>query len=293
MACFSPTAVSSWTSTRWFRQAGGILHARLAHGCLALTIRRKKQHAGHYAVAWDGYVEQYLAKAANEPAKSWPGDEWGDPAQWDVVFEALFVPAGVAEWRRAVEIGPGSGKYTLKVLGAGPVTVRAYDVSAAYLQVCEQRCRSEIESGRLSLHLLGTQPEEMYEELQDAAWRRTVDGFFSIDAMVHVDLQDLVTYLLTAAATLVPGGTLVLSLADATTSGGFDKLLDDIRFFHATQGHPSHKFEWLSPELVRTVLERLGFELYTLSYLNRRDLYVVAHLARPEQADEHVHRLHP
>lgn len=253
----------------------------------------EEQQRGHYAVAWDGYVEHYLAKAPAGPADSWPGDEWGDPAQWDSVFETLFVPAGVAEWQRAVEIGPGSGKYTLKVLGAGPVTVRAYDVSAAYLRVCEQRCRGEIQSGRLSLHLLGVQPEEMFEDLQEAAWRRAVDGFFSIDAMVHVDLQFLVTYLLSAAATLVPGGALVLSLADATTSGGFDKLLEDIRFFHATQGHPSHKFEWLSPELVRTVLERLGFELHTLAYLNRRDLYVVAHLARPEQAEGHVHRLLP
>ncbi len=59
----------------------------------------------------------------------WPGDEWGDPAQWERFYQELFVKHGVSDWQKAVEIGQGSGKYTLKVLSNPDVHIRAYDVS--------------------------------------------------------------------------------------------------------------------------------------------------------------------
>lgn len=248
------------------------------------TQRDAKTVYGRY---WDYYIEKWGDLHARGGELEWPGDEWGAPAGWDGLFRTLFLPAGVESWQRAVEIGPGSGKYTLKVLERSEAAVRGYDVSAKFLEVCEQRCTQAIGQGRLSLRLLESdRTDEMLSDLASFGWERQVDGFFSINAMVHVDLQYLLVYLITAGLVLRPGGKLVLTLADATSDQGFEKLLRDIAWTYPVQARPlgSGKFEWLSPDLVRSVLPRLGFELDLLND-GQRDLYLVASLARPEVAE--------
>jgi hypothetical protein len=222
-----------------------------------------------YGRGWDRYVERH-------DQEGWPGDEWGEPDWWEALFDELFRPF-VTDWKRAVEIGQGSGKYTLKVLAESEATIRAYDVSARFLGVCEERCRDQIEAGRLSLHLIGEESGQMLSELDD--WRREIDAFYSIDSMVHVDLQDLIPYLLTAALVLRQGGKLILTLADATTPQGFKKLLTDIRL-----GPKTGKFEWVSPDIAKTILPRLGFEIDLLREAGH-DLSLVATLRRPRMAE--------
>jgi Methyltransferase domain len=238
-------------------------------------------------------VEEH--KPSNPEELAWPGDEWGNAASWDDNFKQLFERAGVATWRRAVEIGAGSGKYTLRVLGASAANVRAYDVSAQFLKVCEDRCKDWIGKGRLDLTLLeSTSPSHMLSDLQACGWQRQVDAFYSIDAMVHVDLQYLVAYLLTAALVLKPEGKLILTLADATTALGFATLLGDISWTYKWQANPtgSAKFEWLSPDLIQTVLTRLGFKVDLLD--NRaRDMLLVATLHDVAMADGLSRHLFP
>src|SRR5438034_428649 len=98
---------------------------------------------------WDTYVERWdparlLKNHAESSEPSWPGDEWGAPKLWEKRHERLFVPAGVEHWRKAIEIGPGSGKFTLNVLGNPHVVVRGYDVSRRFKEVCEKRCEGAI-----------------------------------------------------------------------------------------------------------------------------------------------------
>jgi cyclopropane fatty-acyl-phospholipid synthase-like methyltransferase len=234
-----------------------------------------------YARAWDAYVRDSAAYAG----KAWPGDEWASPEAWEKTFERLFLPAKVSTWQRALEIGPGSGKYTLKVLNNSLSTVRAYDVSPEFLKVCERRCKSFIDERRLSLCLLDTaNSASMLSDLESVDWKRRVDAVYSIDAMVHVDLQHLIVYLLTAALVLAPGGRLILTLADPTTPLGFMKLLEDIPSTFPLQNGPSYKFEWVSQDIVRLVLLRLGFVIDHL-YNDQRDLFLVARLSQTDVAE--------
>lgn len=240
-----------------------------------------------YGSQWDNYVRGW--GDARSGRLEWPGDEWGNPETWERVFNRLFVPAEVASWKRAVEIGPGSGKYTLKVLESSPAEVRAYDISGRFLEVCEERCREQVEGGRLSLHLLSvTQPDQILSDLEACGWRGKLDAFYSIDAMVHVDLQYMIVYLLTAALSLKPGGKLLLTLANVVNERGFRMLLEGASPYWHTQAPTAEtpgKFEWLSADMVRFVLEHLGFELTVMtSDDDLRDLFVVASLAHPETA---------
>ena len=231
----------------------------------------------------------------------WPGDEWGNPDGWRDQFETLFSRAGVTEWRDAVEIGPGSGKYTLELLNAVPgARVHAYDVSSSFLAVCAERCQEEIEAGRLRLERLESQhARELLDDLERHELAGRLDGFYSIDSMVHVDLQYLVVYLLTAALTLREGGHLVLTLADAVSDKGFAKLMEDASLYYPRQGQPSGKFEWLGKELVTDLLARLGFEVVFMdNYVTRRpgegrDICLVARLHRRDLAEGLQHHLDP
>lgn len=243
-----------------------------------------------YGTQWDNYVQGWTETELKGRKLEWPGDEWGTPATWERVFNRIFVPAGVSEWKRAVEIGPGSGKYTLKVLESSSAELLAYDISPGFLEVCRDRCRSQVEEGRLSLHLLSAAkpPNQILSDLEANGWRGELDAFFSIDAMVHVDLQYLIVYLITAAVALRPGGRLLLTLANVNNEKGFRQLLEGATAYWHTQLPNSEtpgKFEWMSPDMVRYVLDQLGFELELLtSDDDLRDLFVLASLADPERA---------
>ena len=255
------------------------------------------QRESVYSSFWDWYVNGWYDqdpravgrhhKGRDLAALEWPGDEWGNPDYWRFIFEQLFEPAGVESWERAVEIGPGSGKHTLQVIQASEATVRAYDVSEQFLGICQQRCAEELKAGRLELQLLDPgHPSYMLSDISKRGWRGRLDAVYSIAAMVHVDLQYLIVYLLTAALALKPGGKLVMTLATATNEGGFEKLLGDIKYFWTSQSDPggSAKYEWLSAEMVESILRRLGFDLDVIADHPHRDLHLVASLNDPEVA---------
>ena len=246
-----------------------------------------RDERGIYGRFWDYYVDEVSAKQDEDTGQRWPGDEWGSAEAWQARFDDLFPPAGVEHWHKAVEIGPGSGKYTTKVLEASATDVRAYDVSERFLSVCAERCRGEIDSGRLSLHPLhAVDPAQLLDDLRAAGWQRNVDGFFAIDVMVHIDLQYLIVYWITAGLVLRPGGRLVMTLNDVTREPGFDKLVGDVAWTFPSQGRAlgSGKFEWLSPDIVTSILPRLGFRIAKLSE-GGRDLHVIAELEDVERTD--------
>src|SRR5262249_44491231 len=157
----------------------------------------------------------------------------------------MFVEQDAAQWRHCVEIGAGSGKFTQYLLNHSGADIVAFDISAEFLNVLRQRLAEPIAAGRVfPERLLGEKPSEMYQAIERRGWMRAVDAVYSIDAMVHVDLQDLMAYIATAALVLRPGGKLVMNVADATTDIGFRYLLECIKTYYAADSGHNHKFAW-------------------------------------------------
>ncbi len=238
---------------------------------------------------WDKYVTDVAAKHADRDDVRYPGDEWGAEAQWNELFDSLFRPAGVEGWKQAVEIGQGAGKYTKMVFDAAPdCRIAAFDVSSEYLKVCGERLSDEVDAGRLLLeHLQDKQPDEMVLALERLGMAGSLDGFFSMDAMVHVDLQYLISYFLTAAVTLREGGHLIMTLADASTQTGFDFLIARTATFYPRKHDPLGKFEWVSRDIARSIVERLGFEIVRCDSPpddNGRDVQLIAKMVDREAA---------
>jgi SAM-dependent methyltransferase len=251
-----------------------------------------------YRRAWDDYAagwRKYIAESRPDLAAckdAWPGDEWGDEDSCRKIFKSMFADYGVASWKHCVEIGAGSGKYTDFVLGASTADVIAFDVSKKFIEVLSDRMKQSINEGRLdAVLLLGEHSNEMFQEINRRGLVRQIDAMYSIDAMVHVDLQYLMAYLVTAALVLKRGGYLIMTFANALSVHGFEELLDSTSHYYSTQGKPSAKFEWLSADLVRGLLKRLGFVVNFIPLGDdqgqaiQRDLYVVARLLNLRLAD--------
>jgi SAM-dependent methyltransferase len=252
-----------------------------------------------YREQWDRYAKMWSPKniAGNASDLNWPGDEWGDEQQWLKVFQTMFVNFGAQEWTECVEIGPGSGKYTNYLLRQSAAHITAFDISSAYLEIMKTRLADDVAGGRVDpVVLIGQCPSEILDHLRSQGLIRQLDAFYSIDAMVHVDLQYLMAYFLSAALSLKENGHLIMTLANAISSGGFKSLVAGAKTFYPLQGKPSGKFEWLSPEMVIGILTRLGFSVQFVSPYPQgievlRDLHLVATLSDVAKADSFVDAL--
>ncbi len=255
-----------------------------------INENQKLQRVEYEDVA--GYWDHYVAKQFNQmnekveygrPKYKFPGDEWANPQFWAKVIDELFVKNLPCHAQYLVEIGPGSGKYSLLVLDQyKDAKLKCFDISAQYLNVLKKRCKQSIDQGRLEPVLMDNDYRFLYNQLVHSQWIGKVDCLFSIDSMVHVDLQYLIVYWITAALSLRKHGKLIMSVADPTTDVGFTKLLSDIPEYYPLQGKPSDKFEWLSADLVQSVLSRLGFEKIEFSNLDR-NLWFVATLTQKRE----------
>lgn len=234
---------------------------------------------------WDQYVGRFpeiLGKLRSEGKGEhvvWPGDEWGRPERWVALFAKMFIEHLPPNVSTAIEIGPGAGKYTHMFLGHYTQSrVLALDVSPSYLAVLQERSSFYLSEKRLMTDLLTSD----YTTVSDTAANHGIkpgglDVLFSIDAIVHVDLVYVTAYWMSAQKLLRPGGKMIMTVADPTTELGFKTLIANVHAYFSTQGRPSSRFEFMSPDIVRSVLDRLGFDVEEAApHLPRRDYCFVA-----------------
>lgn len=211
-----------------------------------------------YGNSWDEYVVRARANG-----HEWPGDEWGDPDLWRRWFDVLFVPFGVAEWSRAVEIGQGTGKYTRLALDAGCETILACDVAQSFLDLCRDRLADDVAKGRVAVALLDERdPQALRNVVVEHGWEHEVDAVFSIDALVHVPFTFIASYLLQASAVLRENGRFITTFANGVTDAGQHKLLDDVdRVVRAGASPDSGCFHWIAPDLIARTAESIGYRV--------------------------------
>ncbi len=247
-----------------------------------------------YRAQWDNYAIKWnrgIVPGRPLSENSWPGDEWGNEERWSKIFQTMFLDFGAKHWQNCVEIGPGSGKYTSLLLQNSDSYIVAFDISPGYMEVMKKRLSQDIEAHRVSPALIKAEKSaELLEYLERNKLVRKLDGFFSIDAMVHVDLQYLVVYFITAALTLKKNGLLIMTLANAVSQVGFKHLINGAKHFYSLQGEATAKFEYLSRDIVDLVLGQMGFQVNYMKPFGTgidvdRDLYVVARLVDMERAD--------
>lgn len=236
-----------------------------------------------FSSAWDRYVE-----AAPPAAGRWPGDEWGDAALWQAWFARLFEPFGVARWQRAIEIGPGSGKYTELVLRGCAGRVLALDVSPQFQAACAARLADRIASGRLLLRLIDElDPDALQNAAHAVGWDDGIDAVFSIDTLVHLTVTQITALLLSATQVLAVGGVFIGTFADATCPRGQQKLIADVDRVIRAGGDPtSGCFHWTSAEVIRALALRCGYtvELCGLDPMHERDGQFVLRFSDPAAA---------
>jgi predicted TPR repeat methyltransferase len=243
-------------------------------------MRKRRSYAGD----WDEYVKHWDRYAGREPTNQgrtdlvYPGDEWGTESEWDAYADSYLRPY-LPEGGRgtAVEIGPGSGKYTLRVVDRVARMV-CFDVSKRFMTIAQSRLGPHVESGRVRFELLGMADcNEIKGVLAKLGLVGEVDLFFSVDSMQHVELHTLVAYWINAAEALKRGGHLAMTVATCTTDLGFARLMSETAWCYGGM-RASHQFHFLSKELVHGCLERLGFEVLRLE--ERRDINFVARKVR-------------
>ena len=203
-----------------------------------------------YADLWTREAPRAIAGSADRPAGR-------------AVFDRLFANASAETWTHAIEIGGGDARYTAEVLAANlTVKLAGFDVSEAVMQAASAKLATHVAAGRLEYHRIDpVHPDSILKVVERARLKRQVDAVFSIDSLVHVDLQYQLAYWINAALVLKPGGWLIMSVADATSAAGFAKLTGDIRTFFAFQGQACPRFEYQSLTMVTSLLQNIGFEV--------------------------------
>ena len=161
-----------------------------------------------YSAMWD---EQYGTRYRHL------GDEWCDDGTSDRAHERRLL--GLVEpWMtpgtRALEIGPGGGKWTVRLAPrVGSLVV--FDVAAAMLDRTRGRCEAEgLHNVSFTLGdgngLTGIADESL-------------DLVFSYDVFVHTALEDTVAYIDDLARVLAPGGVAIVHQAVAETTASWDR----------------------------------------------------------------------
>ncbi|MBM4398763.1 MAG: hypothetical protein FJ041_00325 [Candidatus Cloacimonetes bacterium] len=233
-----------------------------------------------YADDWDEYVRYFSEYAKNEPTNvgrtdlKYPGDEWGTPEEWTAYADTFLRPflpddrSGIA-----VEIGPGSGKYTLEVVEKVKRMI-CFEVSKEFMRVAKDRLSQYIAQGKVEFELLKLwNCNEILKGLKSKSLLGEVHLFFSVDSMIHVELHTLIAYFINAAMSLRVGGHMAMGVASCTNGKGFRRLLDETPWCYGGM-RPSHQFYFLSKDIVHFVTQQLGFEIVLFD--EKRDINFVA-----------------
>jgi 2-polyprenyl-3-methyl-5-hydroxy-6-metoxy-1,4-benzoquinol methylase len=175
---------------------------------------------------WSRYVSDWHADPALNLGVGTLGEEWGGPAFADLVVEELAGPY-LGSSVDVLELGCGGGKFSLR-LAARSGSLVCSDISAEM-----------IDQTRATLTANGLGANVEYRRLNGVDFEgipsNSIDFVFSYDVLLHLQPQNVFSYLLDARRILRAGGVFMLHQIDLTTSGGMRHFL--VQYGHGTWKH--------------------------------------------------------
>lgn len=209
------------------------------------TMNRYANDWNTYSEGWD---QQYGGRYRHL------GDEWCDDGTADRAHERRIM--GLVEpWlrtdTRALEIGPGGGKWTVRLAPrVGSLVV--FDVSAAMLERTRTRCESE----RLAHVSFVLGDGHGLTGIAD----ESLDLVFSYDVFVHIALEDTVGYLDELARVLVPGGVALIHHAVSEPPASWNRI-ESHNDWYRDRSHTLGQYYYHAREGLRRAYERVGLEV--------------------------------
>jgi len=215
-----------------------------------------------YQVAWNAYARDWEQGPCYQKGGHL-GDEWGTKEFANGIFGRFCLPY-LGNQAVVLEIGPGGGKYSVKL---APKCHALYcaDVSEEMLKRTAKRLK---DYGHATFVKVDGFDLHQFE--------KDFFGFvFSFDVFVHLDIEDIFCYLREIWRILKPAGISVIHLANLLSAGGWQKFVLEAEFNRAEFKQPG-RFGFITPQIAEKFLLELGFELMAIdTEINKRDFMVV------------------
>jgi len=227
-----------------------------------------------YAKGWaseEGWVKRMASHLPGGPQElSCVGAEWSDEASLSAVLEDWLL-SQVGPDTRAAEIGSGGGRIAERVAQHVKELV-CFDISAEMLAAAKKHLQAR---GVTNARFQQVEGDADYP----GEYSGRFDFAYAFDVLVHLDLHQMRRTLRSVRELLRPGGRCFLTFANLLAPDGW-------RRFARQRSFTVGGFYFISPEIARFLLQRVGLEVLRVSapqagntYLNR-DLLVLAR--RPE-----------
>lgn len=152
---------------------------------------------------WGQQIEEHVASGQD----FWWGCQWGDPHALPPLAAVAdrYIRPFVQPDMVAMEIGPGGGRWTQFLVGVRELVL--VDLNPEFFPYLETRFRN----APAKLRFYATRDSEL-----DGVDTASVDFVFSFGVFVHIDPDDIRSYLGHIARVVKPGGLAIIQYADKT-----------------------------------------------------------------------------
>lgn len=216
---------------------------------------------GRYADQWETYSRSWDAQYG--AVYEYLGDEWGMAEYAQFIFDTYAAPYLGSE-TRVLEIGPGGGKYSLKLATSCGHLVCA-DVARSMITRTERRLSA---AGLSNFQCVLVDGQDLHQ------WDDKSYGFvFAFDVFVHLDLEDIYCYLREIARLLTPGAHASIHYANLLTGQGWAHFVRHVDWARQSP-KPAGRFSFLSPTMMRQMVTKLGLAVLINEPIGRDSIIV-------------------
>ena len=210
-------------------------------------------HTDRYANDWNRYSQEWDRHYGARYQHL--GDEWCDDGtadrQWESRLFAFAVEPFLSPTSCALEIGPGGGKWTVRLAPrVGQLTV--FDVADSMLE----RTRARVTSHGLTNVSFVHGPCGALTGIADDS----VDLVFSYDVFVHIALEDTVAYIGEITRVLRDGGVAIVHHAVNDTSPAWDRI-ESHNVWYRNRAHTLGQYYYQSGGALERLYGRFGLHV--------------------------------